>query len=320
MRAMVVEECGQPLVQRERPSPAAEGGELIDVEACGVCHTDLHIASGEMGDRAPLILGHEVVGQHHELGRVIVYAPWGCRAADCLPCASGNEMICPSSHEAGIVDNGGYATQMRVPRRDYLVPVGDADPFALAPLACGGLTAFRAVRRTLDLVSRRRPRIAIIGVGGLGQYAVQFLRQLSDASVVAVDTSRPHRERALALGADIAVDGGGLEGQLDAIIDFVATDATLASGAAHLHRQGVLTAVGLFGGRLPFGVGAVPSETLLTTSIWGNLRDLHALLEHAATHAVENLVEVVPLTDANDALNRLAAGEVIGRIVLDASR
>jgi len=320
VRAMVMEASGQALVERELPGPAGDGGELIDVEACGVCHTDLHIASGEFGDRAPMVLGHEVVGQHAELGRVIVYAPWGCRQEGCRPCTEGNEMICPRSNEAGIVDDGGYAQQMRVPHREYLVPVGDADPFTLAPLACGGLTAFRAVRRTLGLITWRRPHVAVIGVGGLGQYALQFLGQLSDAAVVAVDRSEPHRKRALDLGAEAAVDGDGLDGQFDAVIDFVATDSTLAAGAAHLHRQGVLTAVGLFGGRLPFGVGAVPSETLLTTSIWGSRADLHDLMAHTARHKVDSQVEVVPLTDANKALARLAAGDVAGRLVLDASR
>jgi alcohol dehydrogenase, propanol-preferring len=321
MKAMLLQRTGTPLEYREVPIPEAAGGEVVKVSACGVCHTDLHVANGDLGQRGPMILGHEVVAEHPDLGRVIVYAPWGCRRPSCRPCSEGKEMICPDSHEAGMVDDGGYAQFMRVPSADYLVPIGDLDPFTTAPLACGGLTAFRATRRALSFVSsRRNARIAIIGAGGLGQYSIQFLKQLADVSVSAVDLSEEHRRRAVALGADEAMEPGDLDGKFDAVIDFVSTDETLASAASRLHREGVLVAVGLFGGRLPFGVGAVPSETVLTTSVWGSLADLRDLLEHVHVHDVQHTVEILPLSMAQSALDRVARFEVQGRIVLDPAR
>ena len=95
------------------PEPAIAGGEVLDVTACGVCHSDLHVVDGNFGASPPIILGHEITGVHEQLGPVMVYAPWGCR--DCVECADGNEMICSNSTEAGLFVDGGYAERCLVP-------------------------------------------------------------------------------------------------------------------------------------------------------------------------------------------------------------
>lgn len=322
MRAVVLEQTGGPLRLVERPEPQPTGSqEAIDVTACGICHSDLHVVAGDYNSPLPLVLGHEVTGVHPELGPVMVYACWGCRQPDCWACSSGQEMICPRSHEAGLVDDGGYTDRMLVPDRSYLVPLGDLDPVQVAPLACGGLTAFRAVGHTLPTLREPRQgggrrRALVLGAGGLGQFGLQFLRQQSDAEVVVVDTAAAKRDEAVRLGADAAVAPDDLEGTFDAVVDFVGAQATLEAMGQHVARQGIAVVVGLFGGRLPFGMGAVPHEARFMTSIWGTRDQLAELLAHVAAHPLASPVEAVALEDAQVAHDRLAAGDVAGRLVL----
>lgn len=293
-----------------------EGEELIDVTACGVCHSDIHVADGLFGSPLPLIPGHEVTGVHHQLGPVMVYAPWGCR--QCWICATGHEMICPDGAEAGLFKDGGYAERMRVTHRDYLQPIGDLDPIATAPLACGGLTAFRATKHTLETLRRRGPaaRALVIGAGGLGQFGIQYLKMMSDADVWVADPAPAKQQRALELGASHATSADELDGRFDAIIDFVGAQPTLESAVQRVNRRGIVIAVGLYGGRVPFGVGAVPHEAQFMSSIWGTVAELGELIAFAHHHPIQYTVEVMRLDEAEQAHQRLRAGEVAGRIVL----
>ena len=318
MKSVVLVEAGAPLVAEERAIPVAEkpGEEIVKVIACGVCHSDIHVADGHFGGPLPLVLGHEVVGEHAELGRVLVYAPWGCRQPDCRQCNAGLEMICANSHEAGVVDDGGYSEYMKVPSRDYLIPIGDLDPVTTAPLACGGLTAFRAVKRTLPHLNVSRAKALIIGAGGLGQFAVQFMKKLANVELTVLDLSEDKRAASLELGADYAVSELPAGVKYDAIIDFVGANPTLQAGAGAVNREGILVVVGLAGGRVEFGVGVIPSEAVLTTSIWGSLAELTELLDFVRAEGVEHLVESMPLDDAQVALDRLRSGDVRGRVVL----
>ena len=318
MRAVVLEAPDSALrVVDDRPQPAADGGEVIDVTACGVCHSDLHVVDGEIPSPLPLVLGHEVTGVHARLGPVMVYAPWGCGA--CELCREGVEMICPDAREAGIFSDGGYAEQMRVPDVAYLAPIGDLDPVASAPLACGGLTAYRAVTQGLDVLRRpgRRRRALVIGAGGLGQYAVRYLRLLTDAEVGALDLSAAKRATALERGAHAAYGPGDDLPRSDFVVDFIGSEATLAAAAGAVARLGLVAVVGLYGGRIPFGFGAVPHEARFMSSVWGSRAQLDELLGLAAREpSILNPVETLPLADAQTAHDRLRAGEVTGRVVL----
>lgn len=318
MKSIVVAKPHAPLelVDREIPEPLPPGEEVIRVLACGVCHSDLHVADGDFGGPYPVVLGHEVVGEHHELGRVLLYAPWGCRQAECRQCSSGLEMICPNGREAGVVSDGGYSEYMRVPKRDYLVPIGDMDPVSTAPLACGGLTAFRAVKRVLPHLQGMNSRAIVIGAGGLGQFAIQFLKILTNAELTVVDTSAEKLTAASNLGADVTCGADELTGKYDAVIDFVGADATMTAAASSINRQGIIVVVGLWGGRIEFGVGAVPSEAVLTTSIWGSLDELKELLEFAQKNPLQHSVEPIPFEKAQHAHDLLRAGSLKGRAVL----
>jgi propanol-preferring alcohol dehydrogenase len=225
-------------------------------------------------------------------------------------------MICPNSSEVGLVVDGGYAEEIVVADEKYLVPLGDLDPIHAAPLACGGLTAYRATKKALVHLGHQGSRVCVIGAGGLGQYAIQYLALLSDAEITVVDTSPDKRASARELGAHQAGTIDDLHGSYDAIIDFVGADATLHAASGAVARQGIVVVVGLFGGRVAFGLGAQANEASLTTSIWGTLDELHELIALARAHSLKSPVETMKLSQAQAAHDRLRRGRVAGRIVL----
>jgi propanol-preferring alcohol dehydrogenase len=235
--------------------------------------------------------------------------------SDCWACSSGQEMICPNATEAGLFRNGGYAEKMLIKNKSYLVPLGDLDPLSAAPLACGGLTAYRAVSHTLPNLTKKS-RVLVIGAGGLGQFGIQFLKIQSDAKVIATDLSSDKLQRALTVGADEVASPTELDGTFDAIIDFVGAQNTLELMAKHVARQGTAVLVGIFGGKIPFGFGAVPHEARFMTSIWGTQGQLGELLALANKHELKHSVEAIPLANAQEAHERLIAGTVAGRIAL----
>lgn len=325
MKAVVLPGVNQTLEYRTdhpEPGPPANqgigqgGGTTIEVTACGVCHSDLHVVEGLFPCDFPFVLGHEVTGVHAELGPVMLYAPWGCR--DCEQCGDGLEMICSDSKEAGLISPGGYAERMWVPDKSYLAPLDGLDPIASAPLACGGLTAYRAVKHGLSELQRRgsKSRAVVIGAGGLGQYALRYLRLMSDANVTAIDLSVAKHVTALASGAHEAVLPGAEIEKADVVIDFIGSEATLAQAASLVKKQGRVLVVGLFLGRIPFGFGAVPHEAQFMSSLWGGRHELDELLDLARNESILQPTETMPLAEAQQAHDRLKKGDLQGRIVL----
>ncbi len=317
MNAAVLRRVGVPLRLEDRPLPQPRGEEvLVRVRGAGVCHSDLHMIDGRIpGLPLPRVLGHEIAGVAEGLGAVLVYASWG--DGTCRWCRLGEEQLCARAAEPGWVRDGGYAEAVVVPSKRYLLPLGDLDPVRAAPLADAGVTAYRAVRRVLPWLAGGGTAV-VLGAGGLGQFAIQFLGHASDARVVAVDPDQAKRDQARRLGADqTAAAGADLEpGAAVAVLDLVGSDATLAEAARLVRPTGVVMVVGEAGGRLPFGFGAVPNEAHLTTSLWGSYRDLVAVVELARAGTLRWEVEALPLHRVNEALERLRHGRVRGRLVL----
>jgi propanol-preferring alcohol dehydrogenase len=338
MLAVRTHAAGEPLRVEDVPVPHPSGTEVrVRVAGCGVCHTDLHLArTDRLRITRPVTLGHEIGGTIDAWGddaapvlrrarldegdRVVVFGGWGCGA--CRECASGEEQRCERGASPGFQRDGGYAEQVLVPHPRYLVGIGDLHADHAAPLADAGVTPFRAVSRAAPWLTPGA-RVLLIGFGGLGQFAIQYLRRLPDL-VVAVREVNPDRLTAAArLGADLGLLEGdealvnlGLGGPADVVFDFVGTDATLDYAARNVAPGGLVSLVGEAGGMLPFGFERLPVEASLTTTAWGSVADLKAVVRLARRGRLRWDVERMPLADAQAAHDRLAAGKVEGRLVL----
>ena len=316
MKAAVLRKFGSGLVIEERPDPKPRGEEvLVRVKGAGVCHSDLHIIDGKYSHLPlPLILGHEISGEVSDLGEALVYASWGC--GSCQLCAQGNEQLCPSATEAGWTHDGGYAEYVIVPSRRYIFGLEGLDPIRSAPLADAGLTPYRAVRQASRWLTKGRATAVVLGAGALGQFAIQYLKLLTDAYVVAVDLKESKLQRATELGADEVEFPTNMTQKTKVVLDFVGSNETLALASRIVERGGVVMQIGEAGGSIRFGMGFVPHESCFTTSIWGSKQDLSAVLQYARKGELEWDVETVPLENINEALSRVRRGDVLGRLVV----
>ena len=342
MRAVRLDAPGRPLRVEDVPQPEPSGTEVrIRVAGCGVCHTDLHIVDGtQTRVELPLTLGHEVAGWIDAVGTeadlpaaglaigaaVVVHGGWGC--GSCRECASGAEQRCPDGRSPGFQADGGYAEMMLVPHPRHLAELGGLDPIAAAPLADAGLTSYRAVQRARPWLASGT-RVLVVGAGGLGQFALQYLRLLPDGHgelfVVVAERSSGRLERATELGADAGLlDPGAaaatasLGGPADVVLDFVGSDETLAMAAEVIAPDGLVMLVGEAGGHLEVGFERLAVEAWVTTTAWGSIDELREVVRLAQGGQVRLDVEVLDLADASAAHARLRDGDVSGRLVLTA--
>ena len=316
------------------PVPEPTGDQvLIRVAGAGVCRSDVHIADGMYRDqmKLPVTMGHEIAGFVEAVGPdadlavgepVVVMVGWGC--GSCEWCVTGHEQLCAEGDEAGATVDGGFAEFVLVPHRRHVVQLGDLDPILATPFGCAALCAYAAVRRTQPFL-HGAATLVVIGVGGLGQYAVQFARRLSGATIVAVDLDPGRLDVAHELGADhrvvmsadareailaLAADRGA-----HAVIDFVGTDETLGLAMQVVRPRGVVALLGLAGGSVPFRFSGLAPEAVLTTVVAGTLRDLQEVVEIARGGLVGS-IQRYPLENVNDAIGDLREGRVEGRAVL----
>jgi propanol-preferring alcohol dehydrogenase len=319
MRAAVLKKFKAPLELEERARPVPTGEQvLVRVLGAGVCHSDLHISEGAYPELPlPLIIGHEIAGEVEGIGPVLVYANWG--EGKCRFCQQGEEQLCQAVTEAGWLKDGGYAEYVLVPSPRYLFGLEGLDPVKAAPLADAGLTSYRAVKRLKSWLPPQQSAatVVVLGTGGLGQFAIQFLKLLTPARVIAVDVSETKRQRALELGADEVASPKDLSAvSARAVLDLVGSDETLALATTIVEKTGIVMQVGEAGGKMNFGLGFVPHEAHFTTSISGSLPDLADVLNFARRGEIQWQVETLPLEQANLALARLKQGQVAGRLIL----
>jgi propanol-preferring alcohol dehydrogenase len=325
----------------EVPRPAPGPGEvLLRVLAAGVCRTDLALLrGGGDGLALPVTLGHEVVGEVVAVGEGVATAERGGVAAvyellgcgRCGACARGRDNVCRDvvPGAIGITRDGGMADHVVAPARN-LVPLGDVDPVHAAPLTDAGMTALHAVERARPLLERGATAV-VVGIGGLGHLAVQFLRATSEVRVLAVDVDRTRLDFAAELGADdgvltgpdaaagvIAANGGR---KVDVVLDFVGAQESLDLAAAVTGRGGAIVVTGGGGGSLSIsarmGAGGAPDREVAIVHTFGGTRDdLARALGLAESGRIHTHVEVFDLAAAGRVLADLDAGHVLGRAVL----
>ncbi|CAI9407797.1 Alcohol dehydrogenase [Nocardioides sp. T2.26MG-1] len=337
-------------VLEELPVPEPGADEvLVQVGGAGACHSDLHLMHefepGALPWSPPFTLGHENAGWVHTLGAgvtglepgqpVAVVGAWGCGV--CAHCLAGVETYCERpdlapvpSGGGGLGLDGGMAEYLLVPGARHLVPLPEGlDPATAAPLTDAGLTPYHAVRRSLAKLTPGATAL-VVGVGGLGHLAIQILRALSAARVIAVDPRSSALRLATESGADAALTPGPATAAevrelthgvgADVVLDFVGSDETLALGAQAVRQLGDLTVVGLGGGTLPFSFFGVPYECSVQTTYWGNRTELVEVLDLAARGHLTVHAATFPLSQSAEAYARLARGEIDGRAVVVPSR
>jgi propanol-preferring alcohol dehydrogenase len=323
-------------VEIREPGP---GEVLVKVGGAGLCHSDLHIMeypAGALPYNLPFTLGHENAGWVERVGAgvngyapgdpVIVYSVWGC--GRCPACRVGAENYCevaPLFYGCGLGYDGGLATHLIVPAARFLCPLEDVDPRHAAPLTDAGLTTYHAVKRSLALLHPGSTAV-VIGAGGLGQMAVQILKAVSPARVIAIDLSGEKLAQAKALGADATVTaderaaehvrdltcGAGAE----LVLDIVGSDSTLQLAVAVSRRLGHLTMVGIAGGTLPFSYLGVPNELSVASVFYGSIPELSEVVTLAREGRIKTQVELFPLEQTPHAYRRLHEGSVRGRAVI----
>jgi len=312
---MVLERPREPLVLRDLPEPEAGAGRVrLRVIACGVCRTDLHIVDGELDrPKLPLVLGHQIVGVTDDGRRLGV--PWlGWTDGTCRYCRSGRENLCEHARFTGYDLDGGYA-EVAVADERFCFPIPDGyDDLQAAPLLCAGLIGYRSLRLAGDA-----ERLGLYGFGASAHIVAQVARHQGRRLFGFVRRGdEAARQFALDLGCEWA--GGSDElppEQLDAAIVFAPAGELVPAALRALARGGSVVCAGIHMSDIPSFPYELLWEERLVRSVANLTRDDgHEFLALAPQVPVRTEVEVFELEQANEALDRLRAGEIRGAAVL----
>jgi len=339
MRAMVLSELGPietnplKLTEIDRHEIQRPNELLIKIEACGVCHSQLHGIEGDWKDLGippmlPTVPGHEVVGKVVEIGKNVTKFKVGDRAGispllescmKCQYCKEGNEHLCESMQVLGESLKGGYAEYVTV-TEDFATKIPETmRPEYAAPLFCAGVTAYKAVKASEP---SKNKKIGIFGIGGVGHMAVQFAI-LEGADVIAISRNKKHLEIAKKLGASITITYDQDQkkflqelkekvGLLDAAIVFAPADI-VTNTAIKAIKKGGLVVIGTIGKISNFV--AFEEKTIRGTLI-GSRNDMKEVIRIANEKNIKVFSEVYRLEQANEVLAKLKTSEIEARAVL----
>ncbi|MDG3131485.1 alcohol dehydrogenase AdhP [Streptococcus suis] len=336
MKAVVVnpESTGVVVVEKElRPLEAGEA--LVQVEYCGVCHTDLHVANGDFGKVPGRVLGHEGIGIVTEIAPDVTSLKIGDRVSiawffqgcgRCEYCTTGRETLCRTVKNAGYSVDGGMAEQCIV-TADYAVKVPEGlDPAQASSITCAGVTCYKAIKEAhLD----PGQWIAIYGAGGLGNLAVQYAKKVFNAHVIAIDINSDKLELAKEVGADIVINAtemddvpayikeitnGGTHSAVVTAVSKIAFNQAIDS----VRAGGYVVAVGLPSEYMDLSiVKTVLDGIKVVGSLVGTRKDLEEAFHFGAMGLVVPVVQKRPVEDAEAVFEEMAAGSIQGRMVLD---
>lgn len=337
MKAVVVnpDSTGVEIVDHEMPE-IGYGEALVKVEYCGVCHTDLHVAHGDFGKVPGRILGHEGIGIVEKLGDGVTSLKVGDRVSIawffegcgyCEYCTTGRETLCRSVKNAGYNVDGGMS-EYAVVTADYAVKVPEGlDPAQASSITCAGVTTYKAIK---EAGAAPGQWIAVYGVGGLGNLAVQYAKKVFNAHVVAVDINQDKLDLAKEVGADLIVNGhdiedvpayiqektGGCHGVVVSAVSKVAFNQAVDS----VRASGTVVAVGLPSEYMELSiVKAVLDGIRVVGSLVGTRKDLEEAFAFGAQGLVVPIVEKVPVDSAPQVFDDMEHGRIQGRKVLDFS-
>ncbi len=336
MKAAVVREFGKPLLIEDVPVPSPGPGEvLVQVKACGVCHTDLHAAAGDwpVKPSLPFIPGHEAAGVVVALGAGVterkigdaVGVPWLHDACmRCEYCETGWETLCENQHNTGYSCNGGFAEYVVASAPFAARLPADVDFIAIAPILCAGVTTYKGLKET---EARPGEWVAISGIGGLGNVAIQYAKAMG-LNVVAIDIAPDKLELALRSGADVAIDARSADavakvieatkGGANGILVTAVSPPAFSQALQMVRRKGTVSLVGLPPGEFPTPIfDVVLKRITVRGSIVGTRRDLDEAIAFAASGKVRSQTTTARLEDINDIFGRLEHGKIEGRMVLD---
>lgn len=336
MKAVVVnpESTGVVVVEKElRPLEAGEA--LVQIEYCGVCHTDLHVANGDFGKVPGRVLGHEGIGIVTEIAPGVTSLKVGDRVSVawffqgcgmCEYCTTGRETLCRTVKNAGYSVDGGMAEQCIV-TADYAVKIPEGlDPAQASSITCAGVTCYKAIKE-----AHLEPGqwIAIYGAGGLGNLAVQYAKKVFNAHVIAVDINNDKLELAKEVGADVTINGlevedvpgyikeitgGGVHSTVVTAVSKVAFNQAIDS----VRAGGYVVAVGLPSEYMDLSiVKTVLDGIKVVGSLVGTRKDLEEAFHFGAMGLVVPVVQKRPVEDAEAVFDEMAAGTIQGRMVLD---
>ncbi|MFF7706518.1 alcohol dehydrogenase AdhP [Pseudomonas sp. NPDC007930] len=335
MKAAVVHAFGQPLQIREVavPTPAA-GQVLVKVAASGVCHTDLHAADGDwpVKPNPPFIPGHEGVGHVVAVGAGVTHVkegdrvgvPWLYSACGhCEHCLGGWETLCESQQNTGYSVNGGFA-EYTLADAGYVGKLPANVGFVeIAPILCAGVTVYKGLKMT---DTRPGQWVVISGIGGLGHMAVQYARAMG-LNVAAVDIDDGKLALARRLGAEVTVNARELDpakylkeqigGAHGALVTAVSPKA-FEQAMGMTRRGGTIALNGLPPGDFPLSIfDMVLNGTTVRGSIVGTRQDLQEALDFAGEGKVKATVASDKLENINAVFDKMRAGQIEGRIVID---
>jgi alcohol dehydrogenase, propanol-preferring len=330
MQAMLFDRPGQPLRLAELPVPAPGPDQiLIEVAACGVCRTDLHIFDGELSKpKLPLILGHEIVGRVAALGSGVegvatgdrVGVPWlGHTDGTCFYCRRGEENLCDHPRFTGYQIDGGYAQYASADARYcFKLPAAYSDAEA-APLLCAGLIGYRAFKLASEPLGGKLSRLGIYGFGAAAHIVAQVARaQNCEVYAFTKPGDEAAQEFARSLGAVWA--GGSDEmppEKLGAAIIFAPVGALVPAALKAVRKGGVVVCGGIHMSDVPtFPYDILWEERMLRSVANLTRADAREFLALAPSIPVKTSVTPMPLHAANEALARLRHGELTGAAVL----
>jgi propanol-preferring alcohol dehydrogenase len=315
MRAMVLEQVGRPLAVTERASPSPGPGQLLlEVRACAVCRTDLHLIDGEVSADLPRILGHQIVGAVAG-SEQLVGVPWlGWTCGVCAYCRSGRENLCPSARFTGRDIDGGFA-ELAVADERYCFPIPQAFPaLQAAPLLCAGLIGLRALRAAGDPM-----RVGLYGFGASAHILCQ-IATWEGREVLAF--TRPGDSAAQEFARELGAVWAGASSDappepLDAAIVFAPDGALVPLALAAIAPGGTVVCAGIHMSDIPgFPYAQLWGERVIRSVANLTRRDGREFFELAPRVPITPRVTSYPLERVNEALADLRAGRFVGAAVI----